>query len=248
MNARAGPRTAEAVALGGLTVTLGYHRGMNRSLLSVALVSVSCLSLAACQTVREKYYNAWEAVGYDKRERLVADVQDARDAQTEAKEQFQTTLEEFKSIVQFDGGNLESVYNQLNDQLEDSQAQADEVNQQIQQVKNVGQALFSEWSGEIEQISDPELVRESEKLYKKTERRFEDLVSAMDDAAATMDPVIRKFRDRVLFLKTNLNAAAIASLEGYSIDLSKDIDRLIVEMEQSIAEADRFIGELGGQG
>ena len=223
-----------------------YHWAMTRTPIRLLSMSVLCLFLAACQTVREKYYNAWEAVGYDKRERLVADVGDARDAQAEAKEQFQTTLEEFKALVDFDGGNLESVYNQLNDQLEDSQAQADEVNQQIQQVKNVGKALFSEWEGEIGQISDPSLVRESEKLYKKTERRFEDLVSAMDDAAATMDPVIRKFRDRVLFLKTNLNAAAIASLEGVSIDLSKDIDRLIEEMEQSIAEADRFIGELGG--
>jgi hypothetical protein len=70
----------------------------------------------------------------------------------------------------------------------------------------------------------------------------------MDQAAATMDPVLKRFRTRVLFIKSNLNAQAIASLAGTEVELGGDIERLIKEMEASIAEADRFIAETQGSG
>ncbi|MDB5358212.1 MAG: hypothetical protein JWN24_4665 [Phycisphaerales bacterium] len=47
----------------------------------------------------------------------------------------------------------------------------------------------------------------------------------------------------VLFIKANLNAQAIASLKGTELDLGGDIDKLIKEMEASIAEADAFIAQ-----
>ena len=49
------------------------------------------------------------------------------------------------------------------------------------------------------------------------------------------------FRDQVLFLKHNLNARALASLEETSGDLQQDINELIAQMEGSIEEASAFI-------
>jgi hypothetical protein len=48
-------------------------------------------------------------------------------------------------------------------------------------------------------------------------------------------------RDQVLFLKHNLNAKAIASLENELVSVETDVGQLIREMEAAIAEADRFI-------
>jgi len=52
------------------------------------------------------------------------------------------------------------------------------------------------------------------------------------------------FKDRVLYLKHNLNARAIASLGTETADLESDVARLIAEMEQSIAAANAFIAEM----
>ena len=52
------------------------------------------------------------------------------------------------------------------------------------------------------------------------------------------------FRDQVLFLKHNLNAQAIRSLDTTSRTLQADIGRLIEDMEKSIREADAFIKTL----
>jgi hypothetical protein len=56
-----------------------------------------------------------------------------------------------------------------------------------------------------------------------------------------MDPVLTLFRDQVLFLRHNLNARAIGSLEAELGDIERATAKLIEEMERSIAEASRFI-------
>jgi len=60
-----------------------------------------------------------------------------------------------------------------------------------------------------------------------------------------MDPVLATYRDQVLFLKHNLNAQAVRSLDTTSRTLQQDVSRLIAGMEQSIREADAFIKGLG---
>jgi hypothetical protein len=66
----------------------------------------------------------------------------------------------------------------------------------------------------------------------------------MDTAAASMDPVLTRFKNRVLFVKSNLNAQAIASLKGTEVELGSDINQLVKDMEASINEADAFIAKL----
>src|SRR5687768_9576841 len=89
------------------------------------------LVLTGCSTSREMYYNAWEKFGYAKRERLVDNVKEARQEQVEAKQQFANALEQFRSVVNFQGGDLEKVYNKLNDQYETCESQAGEVKSKI---------------------------------------------------------------------------------------------------------------------
>lgn len=59
-----------------------------------------------------------------------------------------------------------------------------------------------------------------------------------------MEPVLRQFRDQVLYLKHNLNATAIGSLRGTADTIHLDLQRLLSQMNASIAEADRFVQTL----
>jgi hypothetical protein len=203
------------------------------------------LLLIGCATTRTMYYNAWEKAGYAKRERLVDNVKAARAEQVEAKKEFASALEQFKSLVNFKGGDLEAVYNKLNNQYEGCVAQAEQVRSKIKAVKNVAQSLFVEWKGEIAEIKDdPTIKRQTQDLYDKTQRNYGELIGRMDAAAASMDPVLTKFHNRVIFIKSNLNAQAIASLKGTEIELGGDIDQLVRQMELSIKEADDFISQM----
>ena len=55
-----------------------------------------------------------EQFGYHKREILVDRMEDAQEAQTDGQQQFQSALEQFRTVVAFDGGDLEDVYDDLN--------------------------------------------------------------------------------------------------------------------------------------
>ena len=64
----------------------------------VAWAAAAVVVLAGCQSM---VYEAWEMIGVEKRDLLVDRVEDARDARADAGEQFQTTLERFRSVVEF---------------------------------------------------------------------------------------------------------------------------------------------------
>ena len=189
-----------------------------------------------------------EKLGYAKREQLVDRVQEARDEQEEAKQQFASALEEFLSLPGVDGGELEAKYEQLRDELDDSEDRAEAVRDRVRDVERVGTALFKEWEKELDQYSSDSLRRSSERQLRSTRERYDQMLGAMQQAAAKMEPVLTAFRDQVLYLKHNLNARAIASLEQNMADLEQEIAVLIADMEASIAEANAFIDEMGAAG
>ena len=203
----------------------------------LVLIMIAVANLAGCAStgiaIKEK-------LGYAKREQLVDRVQEARDEQEQAKQQFASALEEFLSLPGVDGGELEVKYEQLSDELGDSEDRADAVRNRIGDVERVGTLLFKEWEKELDQYSSDSLRRTSEQQLRNTRRRYDQMLGAMQQAAAKMDPVLTAFRDQVLFLKHNLNARAIASLEQNMADLEQEIAVLIADMEGAIAEAPAF--------
>jgi hypothetical protein len=77
-----------------------------------------------------------------------------------------------------------------------------------------------------------------------TRDRYAHLIGAMRRAESRIEPVLSVFRDQVLYLKHNLNAQAIASLEVEVTRIEGDVSTLLQDMQNSIAEADAFIGEM----
>ena len=59
-----------------------------------------------------------------------------------------------------------------------------------------------------------------------------------------MEPVLKVFRDQVLHMKHNLNARALASLEGVAAELDTDVAALLKDMQASIDEANAFISRM----
>ena len=219
--------------------TVGLARGPKWVLMLAA-----ALCLSACETA---YYGAMEKVGIHKRDIMSDRIVEARDAQEEAKQEFRSALERFSTELGFDGGDLEEKYEGLNDAFEASEEKAQAVSDRIDAVEDVAGALFDEWEDELEQYSNDRLRRDSQAQLGQTQDRYKRMLKAMHRAEKRMKPVLDTFRDQVLYLKHNLNARAIASLKSEFGSLEKDINRLIGEMESSIAQANQFIDVLGKQ-
>lgn len=202
------------------------------------------VSSTGCQSA---YYKTMEAFGKQKRDILVSRVEKARDAQQETKKQFQTALEKFSSVVKVPGSELQNKYNQLKTELDKSEASAKEVSTRIADVESVTKALFKEWKSELDQYTNKELRHSSEQKLKQTQERCDQLIGAMKQAEHKMDPVLSAFRDQVLFLKHNLNAQAVASLQGELVTIESNVASLIKDMDASIAEANSFISTMASE-
>ena len=202
------------------------------------IFTISFIILTGCSSA---YYGAMEKFGVHKRDLLVKRVESARNSQLDAKEEFQSALEQFASVVEFDGGELEDKYNRLNRSYENSKAKAEKVYDKIQSVESVAEALFEEWEDEAKAYQSTNLRRRSEAKLKATKNRYQKLISSMHRAESKIDPVLVALRDQVLFFKHNLNARAIASLQGELDSVETDIYKLIREMQTAIDEANSFI-------
>jgi Skp family chaperone for outer membrane proteins len=209
-------------------------------LLALVLLVVTTL-LSSCQTVE---YAVKERFGIHKRDILVARVHDARQAQDEARQQFASALEEFVAVTGNDGGPLAEKYVRLQREFTRSESRAATVRERIAEIDRVARALFKEWNKELGDYREASLRDASRRQLAATQERYAALATALQRAAATMDPVLDRFRDQVLFLKHNLNASAIAQLDTNHRQLESEIAHLIAAMEISIREADAFLAAL----
>ncbi len=198
-------------------------------------------ALAGCEST---YYSAMEKVGVHKRDILVDRVEEARDAQEDAEEEFQDALEQLSILINFDGGELQRVYEELNSGYEDSLGAAEEVSERIAAIEQVADALFEEWSEEITEYKNATFRRESQKQLRLTKQRYLGLLAALRKAESRMKPVLSTMRDNVLYLKHNLNAQAVAALKVEFGQIEQDIGALIAEMRRAIASSNEFIDSM----
>jgi len=202
---------------------------------------VVLLALTSCKSV---YYGAYEKFGVYKRDLLKKRVVAARDEQKEASVEFKDALTRLKEITKYEGGKLEARYRQLQADYDDCAQRVETLRTRIRDVETVAEDLFTEWEKEIKQIGTDSLRTNSRRQLNETRLRYDEMLSALKKAEATMPPVLTKFHDYVLALKHTLNADVVASLKGESANIQSEITKLISEMNASISRADEFLKDL----
>ena len=208
---------------------------------AAALTGLVIAAALGCSTA---YYSTWEMLGKEKRDLLRSNVEEVRDDQQKAADQFESALDRLRQLYDVDAGELEDVYDKLNDDYEKSRDRAEDLSDQIDKIDDIANDLFDEWEEEIGEISSADLSAKSRQKLDESKRSYASLEAALRKSEASMEPVLTQLNDNVLFLKHNLNAAAIGGLEGEAVKIEADIETLIADMEASIAEADRFLQTL----
>jgi hypothetical protein len=207
----------------------------------VLLAGTSASILPGCSSAM---IAAKEYMGIPKRDQMVARVQDARDSQNDAKQQFASALEEFIAVTKVNGGELETRYKSFSAKYDSCDASAKAVHARIADVERVAAALFAEWQKEVGEYSSATMKAESQADLDKTKATYEKLLGSMKTAAGKMEKPLSNFKDQVRYLKHKLNARAIAGLEGTAREISADVESLIKEMNASIDEANQFISQM----
>jgi DNA helicase HerA-like ATPase len=199
------------------------------------------LTFLGCSTV---YYKTWENLGYEKRDLLYSRVQAAKDAQENSAVQFRDALTRLRDAYPIQTSELSKTYERVNKSYEDSKSASDKLKSRIDAMHSIASDLFEEWKKEADTIETPSLRNQSIKQLEETKRRYSVMRGELLASYDRTGPVLRKFRDYVLFLKHNLNAQSLSSLAGESDMIQADIEALLRQMERSIMETEQFLRTL----
>ncbi len=204
-----------------------------------APVMFSLLLITGCTSL----YNAtMEGVfGYEKRELFKKSVTALQSEQKDAQKEFKDALTRLKELYGFHGGELESVYEKVKSSYERCDGEAKAVHTRIENMEDLAKSMFSEWEKEIQQYTNPNLAATSRDQLRLTKDRYAQLSRTVREAESAMQPVLGQLKDNVLFLKHNLNASAIGSLQGEASGIQKQIEQLLTQMNTAIAASDSFI-------
>lgn len=204
------------------------------------LTGLFCLLLvfSGCSSM---YYGTMEKLGVEKRDILVDRVGEARDAQSDARETFRSSLERFQNVVDTPETGLQEKYDVISKAYDKSLKSANKIRDRIEGVEDVSGALFDEWEDELDLYESASLRKTSKRRLDETRELYSSLIARMHQVEKRMDPVLEAFEDQVLFLKHNLNAQAIGALKDELGQIRQDVDSLVRDMEASIAESEAFI-------
>ncbi len=149
---------------------------------------------------------------------------------SDARDQFEHALEQFKSIVELEESPLEQRYKLLQRQYLFCKNKSESVTQRINAIEEVSESLFTEWEHELTLYNNRMLKTRSRQQLKASRQQYQKLIKTMRKAEIRMTPVLNAFQDQVLFLKHNLNAQAIAALQQEFVAIGIDISQLIAIM------------------
>jgi len=209
--------------------------------MKIPFVLALTLVLSACGTVQKAQYSALEKVGIHKRDILVDRIEKTSETQEETKKQFQSAYEELASLVDINDGGLEKKYKRMAKAVKASEDKASELDERIESVNEVANALFDEWQEELQEYQSASLRRTSEANLSSTKKRYATIYKKMQDSQQRVDPVLKVLQDNTLYLKHNLNARAVNSLSSEVLVIEGKVARLIEQMEASINESKKFI-------
>src|SRR5438270_12425448 len=161
-----------------------------RILREVGAVALVCAALLLNSGCRSAYYGTMEKFGVYKRDILKDNVQEARDEQKKAAEQFKDALTRLRELYGSPGGDLEKIYDKLQADFNRSTTRANAVKERIRKVETVASDLFKEWEQEITTMQNAKLAADSREKLRETREKYDSLHTAMKRAEASMDPVL----------------------------------------------------------
>ncbi len=201
------------------------------------------LFMSSCQTT--SYYKTKGLFGAEKRELLVDSVEGVRNSLQETVDVFQIATAGLNVVINVKDKKMEERYEHLKNDYENCKSESDDVRPRIDTMETMSGDFFDEWMEEMQLYTNESFRNASRDKYNKTRKRYTKLVQSFRDVEGKLEPTLNGFRDQVLFLKHNINAQSVTSLEDELVTVEAEIEALIRELQVAIKDTDVFLSSMG---
>lgn len=146
------------------------------------------------------------------------------------------------------GGDPATDYGAFVLALEACEAQAEELEESIDPMREAAEALFDQWTADLVAFSNPDMRARSRERLENTRRRYQAIVAAVQPTQAEFASMNRSLRDCALFLGHDFNSGAVQTLAPTVRDLTKVAKELDDRFETCMQAAAEYITTAGLRG
>lgn len=153
-------------------------------------------------------------------------------------------IEEFRRVVEFDGGDQEQAYRDADAALTRGRAAAGQALMQIDRIDQAAQNLFAAWQSELGGYADPARQAESAQQLAAARDQHERSVTQMREAHRAIEPVLTAMHDLTLALRHRLYARALGEVAERDDRIRENIAEQIARVQRAIDEAEAKLDSL----
>ncbi|MCK6460067.1 MAG: DUF2959 domain-containing protein [Planctomycetes bacterium] len=154
---------------------------------------------------------------------LVAAVENVHKELDASKGAMLAAVQELQTVTAPDfSGDAVKAYEKLVDTVENSEDQADELRNRIEKMQAEAVPVFDQWTKDLEAYSNPEMRQRSQARLSAARERYDAVVAAVEPVLVEYEAINQSFRDHVLFLKHDMNPAALATIQDDVRRIAKD--------------------------
>lgn len=122
-----------------------------------------------------------------------------------------------------------------------SEDQAETLRDAVEPMKDAADDLFQRWTKDMEAFGNSKMRQRSQTRLDETRTRFQSILGATQSAQIALDAFHDDMRDHALFLRHDLNAAAVASIRSDVRALNEQIQGLDTRFDATTAAARAYV-------
>lgn len=172
--------------------------------------------------------------------RLVSHVEDSRRALQVAEAQIRSTFETANALDQTERAKLQSDFQLLNSEIKLSNQKLEEFRKRIAAMDKISASYFTAWAAELDKYETEEFRARSEAQLEETRSRYNQVLTAMQQAQEKFNPFISKLHDLSLYLNYNLNPTGVASVKEDVNAINSESTDLFTTIDAAVRQADGF--------
>ena len=125
--------------------------------------------------------------------------------------------------------------------VETSEDQAEELRDSIEEMQAAAIPVFDQWTKDLEAYSNPEMRQRSQARLAAARERYDAVVAAVEPLLVEYESINQSLRDHVLFLKHDMNPAALTTIQDDVRSVAKDAASLDGRFNSGRAAAMAYI-------
>jgi phosphoenolpyruvate-protein kinase (PTS system EI component) len=138
-------------------------------------------------------------------------------------------------------GDAVKAHKELVAAVEDSEDQAEDLRKGIEKMQAAAVPVFDQWTKDLEAYSNPEMRQRSQARLSAARERYDSVLAAVEPLLVEYETVNQSLRDHVLFLKHDMNPAALATIQDDVRRVAKDAAGLDGRFNSGRAAATAYI-------